>query len=163
MDLRYLSIYLNDHLAGATAGVELAKRTARSNIGTSYGDELERVRADLERDRESLVAIMRRLGVARSRVKGPLAWGAEKVGRLKLNGRVRGYSPLSRIVEIEGLAIGVAGKINLWTALREVAARDARLDAGELDELVARGRDQEQRLEDLRRQAVHEAFVEATR
>lgn len=161
MDLRYLSIYLNDHLAGATAGVELAKRTARSNIGTSYGGELERLRADIERDRASLVEIMTRLGVSRSPVKGPLAWSAEKIGRLKLNGRIRGYSPLSRVVEVEGLSIGVRGKIHLWTSLRELAARDERLEAGMLDELLARGRDQAGRLDDLRRRAVHEALVES--
>ena len=27
----HLAVYLNDHLAGATAGVELARRAARSN------------------------------------------------------------------------------------------------------------------------------------
>ncbi len=31
-----LSIYLNDHLAGATVGVELARRAAGSNRPTDY-------------------------------------------------------------------------------------------------------------------------------
>ena len=32
------------------------------------------------------------------------AWALEKVGRLKLNGELTSYSPLSRVVELEGLA-----------------------------------------------------------
>jgi hypothetical protein len=38
-----LSIYLNDHLAGATAGVSLARRAAASNRATGYGDVLEEI------------------------------------------------------------------------------------------------------------------------
>jgi hypothetical protein len=36
---------------------------------------------------------------------------------LKLNGQLRGYSPLSRLDELELLQIGVAGKRRLWRAL----------------------------------------------
>ena len=39
--LRRLDIYLNDHFAGATVGLELARRAARENAGTSLGDFLE--------------------------------------------------------------------------------------------------------------------------
>ena len=40
---RLLAIYLNDHWAGATGGLELAKRTAGANEGTEYGPPLERL------------------------------------------------------------------------------------------------------------------------
>jgi hypothetical protein len=33
MSSDYLDIYLNDHLAGATGGVELARRVRKSNAG----------------------------------------------------------------------------------------------------------------------------------
>ena len=37
MNIDLLKIYLNDHLAGATAGVELARRTLRENKGNAVG------------------------------------------------------------------------------------------------------------------------------
>ena len=37
---KLLSIYLNDHLAGATIGVELARRIRARNRGTPLGDYL---------------------------------------------------------------------------------------------------------------------------
>lgn len=33
MSAEYLDIYLNDHLAGATGGVELPRRVRKSNAG----------------------------------------------------------------------------------------------------------------------------------
>jgi hypothetical protein len=34
LDEKFLSIYLNDHLAGSVTGIELARRTLSSNRGT---------------------------------------------------------------------------------------------------------------------------------
>ncbi len=51
--------------------------------------------------------------------KRVLAQGVERVGRLKLNGRLVGYSPLSRVLELEALMSGVQAKRGLWRALRQ--------------------------------------------
>ena len=93
-----LAIYLNDHLAGSTVGVELARRAAANNRKSAYGRFLEQLAAEIREDRETLLDIMRSLGVGIDRVKVSAAWAAEKLGRLKLNGRLLGYSPLSRLV-----------------------------------------------------------------
>lgn len=90
-----LSIYLNDHLAAATAGANLARRAAGSNEGTAYGPGLEAVANEIEQDRAALVDVMRRLSVGHDHLKTGLAWGAERAGRLKFNGQLLGYSPLS--------------------------------------------------------------------
>ena len=105
-----LSIYLNDHLAGATAGLELARRLRGSNEGNpEFGPAVAEICAEIEADRETLIAIMERLGVGRGRLKPALAVAGERLGRLKPNGQLRGYSPLSRLDEFEMLQIGVAG------------------------------------------------------
>jgi hypothetical protein len=65
-------------------------------------------------------------------VKVLLGWGAEKAGRLKLNGELLGYSPLSRLEELEALSLGVEGKLALWTALRRTHGDDPRLRGAEL-------------------------------
>lgn len=153
-----LSTYLNDHLAAATAGVELARRTAASNRSTSYGPPLATLAKEIEADRRALLEIMERLSVGPDRLKVALLWGAEKVGRLKLNGEIFRYSPLSRLEEIEGLLVGVEGKLALWQTLRQTHGEDARLRRIDLDELIKRGRAQRRRLERQRRRAADEAF-----
>ena len=153
-----LSIYLNDHLAGATAGVELARRAAGSNRTTSYGPVLEKIAEEIEEDRQALEEIMDRLSVRTDRVKVGLAWSAEKAGRLKLNGELIRYSPLSRLVELEGLSLGVEGKLALWQSLRDTYADDRRLRNIDFEELIKRGRSQRRRLERQRRRAAEQAL-----
>ena len=77
-------------------------------------------------------------------------WAGEKAGRLKLNGRLLTRSPLSGLEETEMLRLGVEGKAAGWRTLRAVAERDRRLDAGQLDELLARAARQSDTLEGLR-------------
>lgn len=84
------------------------------------------------------------------RWKSYAAWAVEKAGRLKLNGRVLRRSPLSSLVELEALRLGVEGKAAAWRTLRQLADHDRRLDAGRLDELLARARRQLDTLEELR-------------
>lgn len=137
-DGRLLAIYLNDHLAGATMGIELTRRSFRANRGTELGRFLEELLREIEEDRRTLEAIMDALGVPKSVVKPRLAVVAERLGRLKLNGQVTGYSPLSRVLELEGLTIGVAGKLSLWRNLRDGAGLAERLPGFDLDALIAR-------------------------
>jgi hypothetical protein len=158
MPSRYLPIYLNDHLTGATLGFELAKRTVSENEGTPFGDFLRELEAEIAEDRQSLLRLMRDLGVAPSRFKAALGWAAEKAGRLKLNGEVRTYSPLSRLLELEGLASGIDAKLALWLALQEIRDVDERLAAAPLDELAQRARSQRDRLEPFRLEAARTAF-----
>jgi hypothetical protein len=153
---KHLSIYLNDHLAGATAGIELAKRTLGSNRDGEFGPVLERLVAEIEEDRATLREVMRELGVGEDTVKKVGAFVAEKVGRLKLNGSVFSYSPLSRLVEFEGLALGIAGKLALWRALQEVG--DPRLDQFDLPRLEERAGAQQQTMEEQRRKAARLAL-----
>ena len=155
MDTKLLGIYLNDHLAGSVVGVELAKRAAGQNEGSELGDFLAELAEDIEEDRNALKAIMDHLEVGESRVKMPIAWAAEKVGRLKLNGQLTGYSPLSRLAELEGLALGVTGKLALW---RSLAATRSDLGSFGLETLIGRAESQRDGLEKYRVEAAKHAF-----
>jgi hypothetical protein len=155
---KYLPIYLNDHLAGSAFGVDLARRTAGNNRSNDYGTELRRIAAEIEEDRRTLEELMDRLGVERDRLKLVGSWALEKVGRLKLNGEVLRYSPLSRLEEIESLELGVQGKLAMWLSLRVTLAGDKRMEPAELDTLIARATSQRDRLEALRLRASHDAL-----
>jgi hypothetical protein len=151
-----LKTYLQDHHAGSTVGLELARRTAGANEGTEYGPELSRIADEIAEDRETLEQVMERLGVKPSKVKDAGGWAVEKIGRLKPNNRLIGYSPLSRVIEIEGLVIGVTGKQALWEAVQTAVGET--LDGISFEELSDRAADQRSRLEALRRTAAAEAF-----
>lgn len=143
-----LAIYLNDHLAGATLGVELVRRLRGSNEGDpTFGPVLTEVCTEIEADRETLKAVMDRLEVGQSKLKPLAAVLGERLGRLKLNGRLWGYSPLSRLDELELLQIGVVGKRRLWRALEHTHAGD--LQRFDLDALAERATGQLRRLEAL--------------
>ena len=160
----YLKIYLEDHYAGATAGLDLARRTASQNRDMPpYGPALERIAREIEEDRDSLRAIMSGLGVGPDRFKIAGGWVGEKAGRLKLNGHLTSYSPQSRVIEIEGLVLGVTGKRGLWVALRQIVPQEPRLDAEELDRLIGRAERQIADLEELRLRAFSEAAAAAER
>ena len=150
-----LGIYLNDHLAGATAGTELARRMTRSHRGQEEGGPLTRLAAEIQQDRSTLLDIMASLGVTVRAYKVGAAWIGEKAGRLKFNGRFLTRSPLSDLEELELLRLGVEGKAAGWRTLRTQADTDARLDAGRLDELIARARRQADQLEELRVRAAN--------
>jgi hypothetical protein len=154
---RFLEIYLVDHHAGSTAGLELAKRAARSNRGTPTGDALERLVAEIDADRAALQRLLAVLGRRPSKTKDALAWSAERLGRLKLNGQLRGYSPLSRLNELEALSLGVAAKRALWEALRGLP-EFARLPGFDFAALSQRAETQLVALETVRRDAAAQAL-----
>src|SRR5215208_6178260 len=151
-----LRTYLQDHHAGATVGVELARRAAGSNSESDYGPELDRLAEEIAADRETLEQVMGGLGVKPSTIKDAAGWTAEKLGRLKPNNSLLSYSPLSRVVEFEGLVIGVTGKIALWESLRSALGES--VDGIDLAALAERAADQRSRLEALRKRAAAEAF-----
>ena len=103
--------------------------------------------SEIEADRETLKAVMDRLGVDQSKFKPLAATLGERLGRLKLNGRLWGYSPLSRLDELELLQVGVVGKRRLWRALDHTHAGD--LPDIELGALAERATEQMRRLEAL--------------
>jgi predicted DNA-binding ribbon-helix-helix protein len=159
MNEKYLRIYLQDHLAGSTAGLELARRTRGANEGTEYGPPLARIADEIEADRRHLQGIIGDLGFGGDRLKNMAAWGLEKMGRLKLNGELTGYSPLSRVVELEGLLTGITGKKGLWVALLQIAPSEPRLDAALLERLRDRAEEQRATVAELREKAAREAFA----
>jgi predicted DNA-binding ribbon-helix-helix protein len=158
--MKYLPIYLNDHYAGSTLGVELAKRAAKNNDGNAeFGPPLATLASEIDEDRDALKRIMAALDVSEDRIKASIFWLGEKVGRLKPNGDLLQFSPLSRVVELEGLITGVSGKLSLWRTLLELAEREDRLEEGELEVLAGRAEDQLLRLHALRGAAGLIAFL----
>jgi hypothetical protein len=143
-----LSIYLNDHLAGSTVGVNLARRLA--------GEQrtMQQLAAEIAQDRETLLVLMARLGVREDRVKVALAKAAERASRVKLGT----HRPLNRLEMLEALSLGVDGKLAMWEALKRSPAGVRDVAAFDLDALIARALSQRKRLEGERMRAADAAF-----
>src|SRR3954453_6208920 len=152
-----LATYLNDHLAGSTTGRELAKRALSNNRGTQFEPTLEWLLDQIVEDRQAVLDIMRALGAPEDHLKKLAAFAVERMGRLKPNNSLFSYSPLSRLVEFEGLVLGVNGKLAGWRSLQQLD--DSRLAAVDLERLAERAIEQRDRLEEQRREAARLAFA----
>jgi hypothetical protein len=144
-DQDLLAIYLNDHLAASTAGVELARRAAGQHDG-DRGQQLSRLAEEASQDREALRDLMKRLDVSESAVKTAAGWVGEKLGRLKPNDHLVSRSPLSDVLELEALRAGTAARIAGFQVLRAVAVHDTRVTKEELEVLLDRAEGQAERL-----------------
>jgi hypothetical protein len=151
-----LGVYLNDHLAGSVVAVEVLGRLIPTDPpGVA---ELRDLADQIDADRRSLLDIMATLDVPVRRYKKIGAWLAEKAGRLKMNAHVLSRSPLSDVLELELLRLGVEGKASGWRTLQVAAEHEPRLDKARLTTLVERADRQIDILERLRLSAAERAF-----
>ncbi|WP_298178068.1 hypothetical protein [Saccharomonospora sp.] len=150
--------YLNDHHAIAVGGAELVRRLASQQRNSVHAADLAALRDELVEDLRRLREIMAALDVPVRAYKSIAAWAGEKVGRLKLNGRLLKPSPASPVLELEGATMVLTAKAGLWRSLRARARRDDRLDTATLDELLSRADRQIETARRLHTRYAEEAF-----
>lgn len=155
-DRKLLEIYLDDHWAGAAAGRALAHRLYANNRNTEWNDRLLDLANQIDQDHEVLGEIRDALGFEGGKAKRYLAVAGERLGRLKPNGRIVTYSPLSRLLECEALEAGVSAKRGLWAALSE--ASSAELDGYDFGALISRADRQVELLRSFHSAAAAKAF-----
>src|SRR5258705_6682531 len=109
-----LSTYLNDHLAGAQAALEIV--SLLRELGDS--DLWRQIEVEINEDRHELEGLILRMGSAPSAIRRAAAWTAEKLAELKVRVDDPSGGLLRRLELIEALAIGIDGKRALWTALQ---------------------------------------------
>ncbi|MFD6110999.1 hypothetical protein ACFWG0_12920 [Streptomyces yangpuensis] len=159
----FLAIYLNDHLTGANGGVEVLRRAADAHRGGALGTSLESLAEQVAQDRLSLRTLMADLDVPVMRTRAALGRLAEKVGRLKLNGRILSRSPLSDVLELEAMRMGVEGKAACWRSMRSLARTDPRIDTALIEELLQRAEQQIRALEAMRSACASQLFAREAR
>src|SRR5438270_5345830 len=80
-----LSDYLNDHLAGSVAALELLDRLVDTYAAKSLERFFRELRDDIRRDQEQLEELIAKLGLKESAVRKAGAWIAEKFSRPKID------------------------------------------------------------------------------
>lgn len=152
---KFLRIYLQDHLAGATAGAQRAARLAVAEAESPNAATLAGFAADVAVDLQSLMSVMNELGVAPSRLKSAISSVAERVGTLKTNGRLVERSPLSTVIELEAMQMAVRAKHSLWESLQSVVAP---LNGTDFDRLISGADEQLAALSSVHADSVPHAF-----
>ncbi len=153
-----VEVYLNDHLAGAMLGSDLAKSIRDRHEGTALGEVMRSIATEIEQDRQTLDDLMERMEVSRNPVKQVSGWLAEKATRVKFGGLLSGAPEQGAFMALESLALGVEGKACLWRMLKELAGQYSPLAATNLDELITRAESQRTTLERERLQAGRRAL-----
>jgi hypothetical protein len=157
-----MDVYLNDHLAGATLGANLAGQIAGHADGAPLADAMTALQAEIAQDRETLVDLMDRMGVSRNPVKLATSRLAEAASRVKFSGRASGEQDHGIFMALETMTLGVQGKGSMWRVLREVRDDHRSLAAVDLDTLIARAEHQYERLEHERLAAGRRALSTPT-
>jgi hypothetical protein len=155
---RLLHLYLDDHRAGAAGGVALARRMLEENPDNYLTVTLRELTDEIQRDREVLDDVIGRLGHSPNRVKMVMGAAGAWMGRLKANGYIRRYSPLSRLEEFEMLSAGIMSKASLWRSCELSLAGRPELAGVDFTALAQRADSQRERLESHRARIVEDAF-----
>jgi hypothetical protein len=153
---KHLATYLNDHLAGSVAGLELLAQLE----GAQGSGEAARVaavlRAEIEEDQQALQALMERLQITQSPSRRAVAWLGEKMTQLKLRLDDPGEGDLRLLEMLEALALGIQGKRGMWQALGAAGAPG--LTMVDCERLVQRAEAQHRRVEAMRLAAAKSAL-----
>ncbi len=148
-----LEVYLNDHLAGSTGGLELVRKMVHESNDASERAVLEDIAREIEEERDILKDTIHVLSCKESSTKKAAGWLAEKVTALKLSPAL--HDPgLTRILELEALSTGVAGKRCLWQNLNLLRSKDERLEPFNYASLRRLAEEQLARLDSLRERLV---------
>lgn len=154
-----LGTYLNDHLGGANAGVEMARQLHQRAGSGPDAAELGRLADDIEHDRDELRALVEQLDKGGHPAKKAVGWIAGKAHQVAVDERLTGDEHLSMLLATESLALGIEGKIALWKALLAVEPAYPQLAGIDLGSLVDRARDQRGRIETVRLAAARRSFA----
>jgi hypothetical protein len=129
-----LATYLEDHLAGASAAIDLLESLRDQHASEPLGPLAAQWLDAITGDRKTLLQLIDRVERGPHVGKEAAAWLAEKVSRAKL-GRVS-KGDLGTFQALETLSLGILGKRALWKALAAAAPEDPRLAGPDYDALI---------------------------
>jgi hypothetical protein len=159
MSSKALTTYLNDHLAGSVAALELLDHLAELHSDPDRKRFFSGLRAEVEEDQSVLQQLIEKVGGEESAVRKAAAWLTEKLGRVKLSLDDLGGGQLRILEAIEALGLGIQGKLALWRALGAVASRVPQLQGVDYTRLEQRAMQQHQQVEGQRLQTARAALT----
>jgi hypothetical protein len=157
--MKQLATYLNDHVAGAVAAVELLDHLIEVHQGRPLENFFRDLRGDILADLEVLRKILPRFS-KESAIRKAGALLAEKFSRSKLKMSGEKGGELGLVTALEILVLGITGKQLLWRALHASLGNSPLLRGADLGKLEERAINQLERVEVHRLEAAREAFLQ---
>jgi hypothetical protein len=117
MTNEHLATYLNDHLAGSVAALEVLEKLQAAYEGTELEQFCAELRNDIEADRQELKRLMERLAIPQSGARKAGAWITGKLAELKMRLDDSAHGALRHLESLEAVELGINGKLALWRAL----------------------------------------------
>jgi hypothetical protein len=155
----HIAIYLNDHLAGSVAALELLEQLEGGYKGTPLERLLAELRTEIAADRQDLESLMSRLNIAESRTRKASAWLVEKAAELKLRLDDPAGGALRLFESLEALSLGIEGKRGLWLTLATIAENEPAFQVLDYEHMARRAEEQRNRVEALRLEAARKALI----
>jgi hypothetical protein len=159
MEVKHLGKYVNDHLAGSIAAVELLNHLISSNVGTERSRFFVELRKEIVQEQVALRDLLVQLGFKEKMIRKGAAWLSEKFIRVKLSLEDPRGDKLAQLEKLEALALGIDGKWALWRGLSTVADRVPAVEVMNLSKLEERAAEQRGRVEAVRLDAAREALA----
>lgn len=145
--------YVQTHLAGAGAGIDLFHHAARSLRDHAVRVELRRIHEELLDERRRLRRMLDGLGGSESTL---LTTGTRVAGALsRAKPTITRRTGTTDLIQLEAMRDAVAGKIAGWQALLAVVADYPSLDRVELEMLLAQAEEQHSVLRDAHGEVAH--------
>jgi sugar phosphate isomerase/epimerase len=154
----HLAVYLNDHLAGATAALQLLDHLQKHEDPALQQFTAE-LRQDIAEDRDELMRLLRSAGVAISSVRAGAGWIGGKAAELKLAIDDSTSGGLWTFELLEVLALGIEGKRALWAVLRSLSGAVPALRVADYERLAGRADYQRRAVEAKRLEWAATAFA----
>jgi hypothetical protein len=144
-----IHVYLNDHLAGATAGVDLAKQASERHDG-ELREFFAQLADEVSADYNTLTSLMDQMDAHASGAKEVLAKAGSEISDTKFSGESTDDPEFGTFITLETLSIGVEGKLCMWKALKVVADDYPELSSADIDTLIERAQSQRDKIEGKR-------------
>src|ERR1044072_1165663 len=151
-----LTAYLNDHLAGSVAAIELIDDLVNALDNESLKKFLVDLKCEIEADQKILEQLIANADEGESVGRKAAAWLSEKAARMKFKVAGEDFGGLGLVQALEMLVLGIRGKESLWRTLQRCGfAPPAGGGPVELEQAAV---EQEQRVEEKRLEAARAAF-----
>jgi len=142
-----LEIYIEDHLAGAGAAVEVIGLLLKQPKEPVLTNLLRALLVEIQEDKSTLERLAASMGMGSSAVKDSAAWMGARVVALKTRA---GKSPFGAFEALEFLCLGIQGKLHLWRALQQSPAFGSAAGQPDFDVLIRRALEQHRKVDALR-------------
>jgi hypothetical protein len=157
-----LATYLNDHLAGSVAALNMIDHLIETYKKKPLAQFFRDLRGEIAADQADLQWLIEKLDKKYNAIRKAGAWVAEKLSRAKIQPGESPEGDMGLYLALEGLVLGITGKCVLWRGLEAAAVRVPELRGPNYARLQVRAKEQRDRVEAKRLELAPSVFKPQT-